>query len=127
MRRTGFTLLEATVSLAIVGTVALGALEAFGAEARAALRARQAAPAVAMASEQVARLQLLDAHTLLSLPDSLRHGRAEGDAQPYEWSASVGRVTDELDLYDLRVEVRWPAGVYELTARAYRPAGERAR
>mgnify|MGYP001205221527 CR=1 FL=1 len=64
MKRAGFTLLEAVVALAIVGTVAIGALEAYGAEARAATRARASAPAAAIARERLSRPELLDAHAL---------------------------------------------------------------
>jgi len=124
MRRTGFTLLEAAVSLAIVGTVAVGALEAFAAESRAALRARHSAPAVALAGEQLARLEMLDARALRTLPDSLRHGRAGSATQLYAWTAFVERVRNEPDLYTLRVEVRWDTGEYTLATRAYRPSAE---
>ncbi len=127
MRRAGFTLLEAAVSLAIIGIVAIGALEAFAAESRAARQARLATPAVAVAAEQLARLELLDASRLTALPDSLRAGRMNDGGESYEWRASVARVAQEPDLFSLHVEVRWVAGSYALTTRAYRPmpAGSR--
>ncbi len=121
MRRAGFTLLEAVVSLVIIGIVAVGALEAFAAESRAARQARLATPAVAAAAEQLARLELLDAPLLTALPDSLRAGRLDSGAQRYEWRATVERVPQEPDLYALSVEVRWDAGAYALTTHAYRP------
>lgn len=121
MKRPGFTLLEATVSLAIIATVGLGALEAFAADARTAVRARRATPAVAIASEQLARLQLADAHTLQALPDSLRHGRLLSDAIPYEWHATVSAVRDEPQLLALQVDVQWESGSYTLAARVFRP------
>jgi type II secretion system protein I len=117
----GFTLLEAVVSLAIIGIVAIGALEAFAAESRAARQARLAAPAVAVAAEQLARLELLDAPMLAALPDSLRTGRMNDGAASYEWRASVARVSQEPDLFALNVEVRWDAGAYALTTHAFRP------
>jgi type II secretory pathway pseudopilin PulG len=122
LKRAGFTLLEAAVSLAIIGTVSIGALEAFAAESRAALRARLAAPAVALASERLARLELLDAAALRALPDSLRRGQTGDGARSYEWRAEVQSVPDEPNLYALRVDVAWDAGTYALAARAYRPA-----
>lgn len=121
MRRSGFTLLEAAVSLSIIGIVAIGALEAFAAESRAARQARLATPAVAVAAEQLAQLELLDAPLLTVLPDSLRAGRMMDGAQLYEWRAAVERIPQEPDLFVLTVEVRWDAGAYALTSHAYRP------
>jgi type II secretion system protein I len=124
MRRAGFTLLEAAVSLAIVGVVAIGALDAYAAEARAALRARQAAPAAAIASERLAQLQLLDVRELRALPDSVRDGVMTTGAWRYAWRASATRVVGEPDLYELDVVVDWDGGSYALASRAYRPAQE---
>ncbi|MBM4063461.1 MAG: prepilin-type N-terminal cleavage/methylation domain-containing protein, partial [Planctomycetes bacterium] len=114
MRRSGFTLLEAAVSLAIVGVVAIGALDAYAAEARAALRARQTAPAAALAAERLARLQLLDARQLRALPDSVRSGAMTTGPWRYDWRAEVARVADEPDLYTLEVVVEWEGGSYAL-------------
>ncbi len=124
MRRAGFTLLEAAVSLAIVGTVAVAALDAFAVEARTARRARAAAPAVALAGERLARLQLLDARELRALPDSMREGAfATADGWSYRWRASVQPVRGDGDLYTVSVTVTWDTGEYPLWARVYRPAG----
>jgi prepilin-type N-terminal cleavage/methylation domain-containing protein len=127
VRRAGFTLLEAVVSLAIIGIVSIGALEAFAAEARAARQARLVTPAVAVAAEQLARLELLDALALAALPDTLRAGRMNDGADTYEWRASVARVSQESDLFALHVEVQWSAGSYALTTHAYRPKPVEAR
>lgn len=123
-RRRGFTLLEATVALTIVGLVALGALQAFSLEAAVAQRTRATAPAVALASERVARLQLLDARTLRWLPDSSQHGRVVDHERWYAWSASVAPVPDQRDLYTVEVAVRWDTGHYLLATRVYRPDAE---
>lgn len=122
MNRRGFTLLEATVALAIVGTVSIGALEAFAAESRAARRARDAAPAEAVASERLAQLSLLDARSLQALPDSLSRGATPAGAREYRWTAAARPVVGEPDLFQLQVAVRWDSGEYTLATRAYRPA-----
>lgn len=127
MRRAGFTLLEATVALAIVGTVAIGALEAFAAESRAARRARDAVPAVAMASERLAQLALLDGRALQALPDSLSRGAQQAGARAYTWTAGARRVAGEPDLFQLQVSVQWDSGEYSLVSRAYRPAAAESR
>lgn len=120
-RRAGFTLLEAAVSLVIVGMVAIGALHASAAESRAAVRARAAAPAAALAAERLSRLQLAPPQALRALPDSLRRGALVAPAGRYDWLASASRVDGESDLYTLRVEVSWRGGSYALATRAYRP------
>jgi len=109
------------VSLAIIGIVAVGALEAFSAESRAARHARLVTPAVAIAAEQLAQLELLDSPVLAALPDSLRSGWMNDGAQSYDWRASVTRVSQEPDLLALHVEVRWDGGAYALTTHAFRP------
>lgn len=126
MKRSGIALLEAAVALAIIGVVAIGALEAFAAESRAAWRARRAVPAVAIASEQLARLQLADLRALQTLPDSLRAGRVRDGEVLYAWHAMVEPVRNEPQLYALRVNVQWDAGSYTLAARTFRDAAERA-
>jgi len=121
VKRAGFTLLEAMVALAIVGTVAIGALEAYATEARAATRERESAPAAALARERMARLELLDTHTLRTLPESLSRGRLTVGPIPYEWTALARAVYREPDLYELSVDVRWPDGAVALRGRSYRP------
>ena len=126
--RRGFTLLEAAVAMAIVGVIALAALGAYAAELRAAGKARQALPAVSLAEERLAAIDLLPAGELRALPDSLARGRFGPPFERYEWTATVRRAREAgrgmrglRDLYDVRVEVRWPEGLYTLDARRYRP------
>ncbi len=122
MNRAGVTLLEATVALVIVGTVSIGALSAFAAESRAAARERSAAPAVALARERVAALELLDQHALHVLPDSMSHGEATDGAARYAWTATTTPSAAEHDLYEIAVDVRWTDGAFALRTRTYRPA-----
>ncbi|MBI3567535.1 MAG: prepilin-type N-terminal cleavage/methylation domain-containing protein [Gemmatimonadetes bacterium] len=121
MKRVGFTLLEAVVAMAIVGTVSIGALGALAAESRAAARARDTAPAAALARERVARLELVSRHTLAFLPDSLSHGEAAAGTQLYKWVATAKPVSQEHDLFDVAVEVQWAGGAFTLRTRTWRP------
>ena len=120
MTRPGFSLLEAVVALVIVGTASAAAYAAFAADAGAASGERASAPAVAIATEQMAQLQLLDAHTLLAIPDSLRRGQVAVGATGYEWHADARAVPTEYGLYELAIDVRWKTGTYALRTRTYR-------
>lgn len=120
--RAGFTLLEATVAVAIIGLVAVGALAAFAADSRASSKANELLPAAALAEERLARLELADVRELDMLPDSLAHGQFDEPFGDYAWSASASPVRDELALYDFSATVTWSGGSYTLHRRRYRPA-----
>ena len=117
----GFTLLEAAVAMTIISIAAVAALGAFGAELRAADRARQTIPAASLATERLAVLDLVDASTLRRLPDSLARGTFAKPLDAYSWSATVTEVRDEPALVELTVRVTWAEGAYTLTERRYRP------
>ena len=119
--RAGFTLLEATVAMTIVGIVGAGALAAFGADLRAADRARQMLPAVALAQDRMAILDLADAHTLRVLPDSMARGAFSRPLDGYTWRAAAREVRGEPSLIELSVRIEWPTGSYALLQRRYRP------
>ncbi len=117
----GFTLLEVVVALAIIGIAGVAALEAFGAEVRAADKADQGLPAVALAQERLGRLALLATPELARVPDSLAGGTFPAPFDAYAWRATAGAVTGERDLYEVAVVVTWDRGAYELRTRWYRP------
>lgn len=124
MRRrnpSGFTLLEAVVALAIIGSTAVGVLGAFSANLRAADRARIALAASTLARTRLARLEIATARELASLPDSLARGTFAPPLERFHWSASSLAVLGEPDLYDLRVRVSWADGESELRTRRSRP------
>ena len=119
--RRGFTLLEAAVAMTIVAIIGVAALGAFGADLRAADRARQTLPAAALAREQLAILNLVDAHTLRMLPDSLGQGTFSKPFDNYQWRATAKEVRGEPALVELTVRVEWAEGAYAVTERRYRP------
>jgi len=117
----GFTLLEAAVAMTIVAIVGVAALAAFGADLRAANRAREALPAAALARERLATLNLIDANELRRLPDSLARGKFASPFDTYAWRASVKEVRGEPALVELTVRIEWAEGAYVVTERRYRP------
>jgi len=123
MRRAkhGFTLLEAAVAMTIVAIVGASALAAFGADLRAASRAQQTLPAAALAIDRLVALDLVDAHTLRILPDSIARGTFARPFDNYSWRATVKEVLGEPAFVEITVRVEWAEGAYALTERRFRP------
>lgn len=121
-RRSGFTLLEAAVAMSIMGIVSIGVLSAFGAELRAVARAQQMLPAGALAKERLEVLELLDGHTIRTLPDSTARGAFPKPFESYAWQVTTKEVRGEPALVEIVVRVSWADGAYELSERRYRPA-----
>ena len=119
--RRGFTLLEAAVAMMIIGIIGASALGAFGAELRAADRARQMLPAAALGLERLAALDLVDAHALRMLPDSLSRGSFVKPFENYAWRASAREVRGESALVEINVRIEWSEGSYSVSERRYRP------
>ena len=120
-RRHGFTLIEAVVALAIVGTIAVAVLGAFGAELRTASRLRGALPAVPLAEERMALLSTLEPRVLAMLPDSIARGAFAPPYADYRWEATVDELPDIPGLLQATVTVTWPDGRYAIETRHYRP------
>ena len=119
--RRGFTLLETAVAMTIIAVVSIGAMAAFGADLRAADRARQLLPASSLAAERMAILELADPMTLRALPDSMSRGSFAAPLDRYTWVARSREVRGEPSLVELEVAVSWPDGEYVLAQRRYRP------
>lgn len=120
--RSGITLFETVVALAIVGMTAIGALTAVGSELRAAERARRTVEAAALATQRIALLDLLSAQELLALPDSVRAGRFDAPLDAYRWETSSAPVmeAEEDGVFAVTVRVTWSDGAYALPTRLYR-------
>jgi prepilin-type N-terminal cleavage/methylation domain-containing protein len=118
--RSGFSLLEAVIALAIVGVTSVAALAAAGAELRATQLARRAVEAEALATDRLAAIGILTAEELRQMPDSIASGRFEPPFDAYRWRVDSEQTLGEEGLTDVTVTVEWPSGLYEMRTKLYR-------
>ncbi|GJG85043.1 hypothetical protein tb265_02240 [Gemmatimonadetes bacterium T265] len=115
------TLIETVVALSIVSVTAIAALEAAGADLRAAERSRHAIEAEALAAQRLAWLGLLTEPELVALPDSVAAGQFPAPLDAYRWATTAGSRSDVPGVHDLTVQVTWGGGgSYTLHSALYR-------
>lgn len=119
-RRSGISLLEAVVAVAIVGMTSVAALEAVGSDLRTAERARRAVEVEQLATSRLEVMNLLTDQELQALPDSISSGTFSKPLDEYSWKTTSAPVSDQAGLYDVRLTVVWPAGSYTVRTYAYR-------
>ena len=105
--RRGVTLFEAVAAMAIVGIVSIAALEAAGAQMRAALRSRRAVEAASLAQQRLDWLDFLNEQQLRSLPDTVKEGTFTAPLDEYSWETEASPVSTQPGVYDVMVRVRW--------------------
>ena len=120
--RSGFSLLEAVVALAIVGVTAVGALASVGAELRAADDARTTLEAEALAVYRMSTLEMLTADQLQRIPDSLARGTFDPPFERYRWTASSEPVMGEEGLNEVQLDIHWQGGTFPLRTLLFRPS-----
>lgn len=108
--RRGVTLMETVVSLAIVSVTALAALEAAGADLRAAERSKRAIEAEALATQRLAITNLLTEQELVALPDSVAAGQFPAPLDAYRWTTKTATRDDVPGVHDVTVRVSWGVG-----------------
>ena len=118
--RSGFSLLEAVVALAIVGVTAVGALAAVGAELRAADDAQTTLEAEALAVYRMSTLEMLTAEQLQRIPDSLARGTFDPPFERYRWTAVTEPVLGEEGLTEVRLDIAWKTGSFPLRTLLFR-------
>jgi type II secretory pathway pseudopilin PulG len=118
--RRGLSLLEAVVSIAIVGMTAVSALEAVGAGMRSAEKARRATEAEALATSRMDLLDLLTDRELQALPDSVKAGEFPGPLSEYSWETTSQALIDPPGIYDIHITISWKTGSYLIRTYQYR-------
>lgn len=119
-RRSGISLLEAVVAIAIVGMTAVSALESVGAGMRAAEKSRRAIEAEALATSRLEFMDFMSDRQLQALPDSVQSGKWLAPLDEYSWKTTSAPLNDQAGVYDVRITVAWPTGSYTLKTYAYR-------
>ena len=113
-------MLEAVVSVAIVGLTAVSALEAVGAQMRTAETARRNTEAAALATSRLDFMELMTDRELQALPDSVSKGEFPEPLNEYSWTTTSEPYSDQAGVYDVRVTVAWPNGSYTVKTYVYR-------
>ncbi|HVZ50220.1 MAG TPA: type II secretion system protein [Gemmatimonadaceae bacterium] len=120
-RRRGVSLFEAVAAMAMVGIVAVAALEAVGSGMRTAARARRIVEASALAESRLDWLDFMNATAMQALPDSVKRGTFDPPLDDYAWTTDAVPVSTQPGLYDVTVRVSWaPDGAFALRSYVYR-------
>jgi prepilin-type N-terminal cleavage/methylation domain-containing protein len=117
-RRSGFTMLEAVVALAIVSLVCVGVLGAYGSALRADVTAAERLTLAALAQERMDQVDMQP--TLDRLPDSLARGAFTGLHTGITWTMTTRPVLASAGLYDVAVVVRDGPDAFTLRTRRFR-------
>ncbi len=116
----GFTLIEAVVSLFVLGLALVAALEFTARSLRTQAEAVRHLEAVALAEW---RMNQLAAQPADSLPryTVARRGATEIAARRYTWTVLARREPTEPELWRAAVRVEWGRGEFDLETVLYRP------
>ena len=104
-QRRGFTLMEATVALAVFTVGILGLGGAFSQIVSANAASRQKQIATLLAERKLAQFRMADAGELTQT-----HGSFEAPFDGYAWEAQFGSESGDLRIVDVWVEVTYRSG-----------------
>lgn len=107
--------------MAIVGIVAIAALETVGTEMRTAEKARRAVESATLAQTRLDWLDFLNETALRALPDTVKSGKFAEPLHEYSWQTESIPVSTQPGVYAVAVRVLWAKdGVFELKSYVYR-------
>ena len=119
-RRSGVSLLEAVVAVAIVGMTSISALDSVGSGMCAAEKSKRAIEAEALASSRLQFMDLMSDAQLQSLPDSVAKGKFAAPLDNYSWTTTSAPLSEQAGVYDVHVTVTWETGAYTVKTYLYR-------
>jgi type II secretory pathway pseudopilin PulG len=120
-RRGGFVLLEAVVALAILGVASIALLQVRAQQIHVATQARELLTTQALAEDRLSAIRLLDYAMLEDPPDSLSEGVFPPPFENFTWTAEIGLIEDEYDLFGVEVVVLGPVERFPLRTLMHRP------
>jgi prepilin-type N-terminal cleavage/methylation domain-containing protein len=120
-KHTGFTLIEATIAMAIVGLVAVATLSEFAAELRVSGTSVEVRVRQALVRDRISMMTLVNSDELRRVPDSLATGKFPRPFHDYQWSTRVEPNRHVDGLFEVTVTVRSSNGETSLTTRLFRP------
>jgi len=108
--RRGFSLFEAIIALTIVGMISIYSLNAVGVGFDAAYRARRAIEMNALVNQRLDYLNMMQASTFTSLPDSLAQGIFDYPNNDYEWQMTSAPYSEQPGIFDVTISVTYLLG-----------------
>ena len=115
----GFTLVEALVSLTILGLAVVTVLEVTARTVGTQASAERHLEAVALAEAKLNELALLSIDSLKRYAEA-RSGALSLRSRSYRWSALVRRDAEEAALWEAAVRIEWAGGEFDLETVFYR-------
>ncbi len=125
-RRSGFTLLEAIVALAVVSIVCIGVLAAQGSALRAESIANARLPLAELARDRIAAVDMFDG-SLNETPDTLKVGTFPPPYDMVQWHVRVEPVQGTTSLWSITAVTTSGADSVSLSSRRYRETASPSR
>jgi len=121
--RRGFSLFEAVISLTIVGMISVYSLNAVSVAFDTAFRARRAIEMDALLNQRLDWLNMMQASTFTTLPDSLAQGTFDYPNNGYIWQMTATPYQNQPGIFDIQISViptTGSAGMFTVHTYVYR-------
>ena len=121
--RSGFSLFESMVALVIVAMISIYSLNAVSQAFDVAFRARRAIEMDALLNQRLDWLNMMQASTFTSLPDSLAQGVFDYPNNGYMWQMTSTPYSNQPGIFDVQISViptTGQAGMFTVHTYVYR-------
>jgi type II secretory pathway pseudopilin PulG len=113
--------MEVVAAIAILGLVAVSAMATSSSILSSATLARQNVEASVIANGILTEQELLAATANSGTGIPPASGNVAGHWADYAWSAATSPVAGEYAIWEIAIQVTWPAGAKSLQSRVFRP------